>query len=62
MLSVRSKLSKCCAIMHRASSLSNKHGVHVLYYSLSMPYIFHIYSMKHVVTHMLQIFIIKLYY
>ena len=60
MLSVRSKLSKCCAIMHRASSLSNKHGVHVLYYSLSMPYI--IYSMKHVVTHMLQIFIIKFYY
>ena len=36
-LSVRSKLSKCCAIMHRASSLINKHGMHILYYSLVMP-------------------------
>ena len=38
-LSVRSKLSKCCAIMYRASSLINKHGMHILYYSLFMPYI-----------------------
>ena len=38
-LSIRSKLSKCCAIMHRASSLINKHGMHILYYSLFMPYI-----------------------
>ena len=33
------KLSKCCAIMYRASSLINKHGMHILYYSLFMPYI-----------------------
>ena len=39
MLSIRCKLSKCCAIMYRASSLVNKHGVHILYYSLVMPYI-----------------------
>ena len=39
LLSVRSKLSKCCAIMYRASSLINKHGMHILYYSLFMPYI-----------------------
>ena len=38
-LSVRSKLSKCYAIMYRASSLINKHGMHILYYSLFMPYI-----------------------
>ena len=38
-LSVRSKLSKCCGIMYRASSLINKHGMHILYYSLFMPYI-----------------------
>ena len=38
-LSVRSKLSKCCAIMYRASSLINIHGMHILYYSLFMPYI-----------------------
>ena len=38
-LSVRSKLSKCCVIMYRASSLINKHGMHILYYSLFMPYI-----------------------
>ena len=38
-LSVRYKLSKCCAIMYRASSLINKHGMHILYYSLFMPYI-----------------------
>ena len=37
-LSVRSKLSKCCTIMYRASSLINKHGMHMLYYSLVMPY------------------------
>ena len=33
-LSVRSKLSKCCAIMYRTSSLINKHGIHIWYYSL----------------------------
>ena len=43
-LSARSKLSKCCAIMYRASSLINKHGTlyayvvlfsfHALYYVL----------------------------
>ena len=38
-LSIRSKLSKCCAIMYRASSLINKHGMHILYYSFFMPYI-----------------------
>ena len=38
-LSIRSKLSKCCAIMYRASSLINKYGMHILYYSLFMPYI-----------------------
>ena len=38
-LSIRSKLSQCCAIMYRASSLINKHGLHILYYSLFMPYI-----------------------
>ena len=29
-LSIRSKLSICCAIMFRASSLINKHGMHML--------------------------------
>ena len=38
-LSVRSKLSKCCATMYRTSSLINKHGMHILYYSIFMPYI-----------------------
>ena len=38
-LSVRSKLSKCCAFIYRANSLINKHGMHILYYSLFMPYI-----------------------
>ena len=33
------KMSKCCAIMHRASSLINRHGMRILYYSLFMPYI-----------------------
>ena len=37
-LSVRSKLPKCCAIMYRASSLINKHGMHILYYSLHALY------------------------
>jgi len=37
-LSIRSKLSKWCAIMYRASSLINKHGMHFLYYYLFMPY------------------------
>ena len=57
-LSIRSKLSKCCAIMYRASSLINKHGMHILYYSLFMPYI--IYCAEVWVTHniMLQIFIV----
>ena len=36
-LSVRSKLSKCCATMYRASSLINKLSMHILYYSLFMP-------------------------
>ena len=39
MLSVRSKLSKSCAIMYRASFLINKRGMHILYFSLVMPYI-----------------------
>ena len=33
-LSIRSKLSKCCDIMYRARSLINKllkHGMHILY-------------------------------
>ena len=38
-LSVRSKLSKCGAILYRASSLIKKHSMHILYYSLFMPYI-----------------------
>ena len=38
-LSKRSKLSKCCAIIYRASSLINKHGMHILYYYFVMPYI-----------------------
>ena len=38
-LSIRSKLSKCCAIMNRASSLIKKHGMDIYYYSLSMSYI-----------------------
>ena len=37
-LSIRYKLSKCCAIMYRASSLINKNGMHILYYSHCMPY------------------------
>ena len=36
-LSIRSKQSKCCAIVYRASSLINKHSMHILYYSLFMP-------------------------
>ena len=40
-LSIRSKLSKCCVIMYKASSLINKHGMHILYNSLFMPYIMH---------------------
>ena len=36
-LSVRSKLSKICAIMYRASFLINKCGMHILYFSLFMP-------------------------
>ena len=39
MLSVISKLSKYCAVMCRASFLINKHSMHILYYSLFMPYI-----------------------
>ena len=38
-LSIRSKLAKCCAIMYKASSLINIHGMHILFYSLFMPYI-----------------------
>ena len=38
-MTIRSKLSKCCAIMYKASSLINKHCMHILYYSLFMPYI-----------------------
>ena len=38
-LSIRSKLSKCCAIMYRASSLINKHGMHIFSYSLFIRYI-----------------------
>ena len=38
-LSIKSILSKCCAIMYRASSMMNKYGIHILYYSLFMSYI-----------------------
>ena len=36
---VKSKLSKSCAIMHRASFLIDRRGMHILYYSLFLPYI-----------------------
>ena len=55
-LSIRSKLSKCCAIMYRASSLINQHGMHILYYSLSCLILCIV--LKYGVTHMLQIFIV----
>ena len=35
-LSARSDLS-ICPIMYRTSSLINKHGMHILYYSLFLP-------------------------
>ena len=38
-ISVRSKLSKSCTIIYRASFLINKRGMHILYFSLFMPYI-----------------------
>ena len=55
-LSIRSKLSKCCAIVYRASSLIYKHDMHILYYSLFIPYI--MYCAEVWVTHMLQICIV----
>ena len=53
-LSIRSKLSKCCAITHKASSLNNKHGMHIftILFSCLILYI----VLKYGVTHMLQIF------
>ena len=45
-LSVRYKLSKCRAIVYRASSLINKHDMHILYYSLFIPYI--MYYAEHI--------------
>ena len=56
-LSVTSKLSTCWAIMYRASSLINKHGMHIVYHSLFMPYIMYC-AVKYRVKHMLQIFIV----
>ena len=55
-LSIRSKLSKCYVIKYRTSSLINKHGMHILYYSHFMPYI--MYCAEVWVTHMLQMFIV----
>ena len=34
---VKSKLSRSCAIMYRASFLIDRRGMHVLYYSLFLP-------------------------
>ena len=36
---VKSKLSRSCAIMYKASFLIDRRGMHVLYYSLFLPYI-----------------------
>ena len=36
---VKSKLSRSCAIMYRASFVIDRRGMHVLYYSLFLPYI-----------------------
>ena len=36
---VKSKLSRSCGIMYRASFLIDRRGMHVLYYSLFLPYI-----------------------
>ena len=36
---VKSKLSKSCAVMHRASFLIDRRGMNILYYSLFLPYI-----------------------
>ena len=36
---VKSKLSKSCAVMYRASFLIDRRGMHILYYSLFLPYI-----------------------
>ena len=36
---VKSKLSKRCAVMYRASFLIDRRGMHILYYSLFLPYI-----------------------
>ena len=36
---LKSKLSRSCAIMYRASFLIDRRGMHVLYYSLFLPYI-----------------------
>ena len=36
---VKCKLSSSCAIMYRASFLIDRGGMHVLYYSLFLPYI-----------------------
>ena len=36
---VKSKLSKRCAVMYRVSFLIDRHGMHILYYSLFLPYI-----------------------
>ena len=47
-LSIRSKLSKCCAIIFSASSVINKHRKHFCT----------IFVLQYTVTHMLQIFIV----
>ena len=36
---VKSKLSKRCAVLYRASFLIDRRGMHILYYSLFLPYI-----------------------
>ena len=54
-LSIRSKLSKCCAIMYIASSLTNMVCIFctILFSCLILCIV-----LKHGVTHMLQIFIV----
>ena len=37
---VKSKFSRSCAIMYRASFLIDRRGMHVLYYSLFLPYMY----------------------
>ena len=36
---LKSKLSKCCAVMYKTSFLIDRRGMRILYYSLFSPYI-----------------------